>query len=313
MRWPRRWSSWPARGQASPAARTWSSTARSPAAPSCDPAFGPNDVSLADHLRPQHGRCSWCCPQSVGRRPWSSSPGRGAATPSARTWSSAARAPAASSWDPAFGPNDVSLADHLRPQHGRCSWCCPQSVGWSSWLSVAASRIVAMFDDGLSGADLDTVLSALPQLGTEVDDATRIDQIAALERLKSGCAAAQARVTADLDHSRRTADAAVGIPAKQRGAGLGDEIALARREDRKSTRLNFSHVAISYAVFCLKKTREKEIVNLSLDETTATGNPNPMLGRNIKLIATLSYNSGMELQDEDWKAIETMVNALTLA
>src|SRR5207253_5633172 len=27
----------------------------------------------------------------------------------------------------------------------------------------------------------------------------------------------------------------------------------ARREDRKSTRLNSSHVAISYAVFCLKK------------------------------------------------------------
>src|SRR5437870_9615403 len=28
---------------------------------------------------------------------------------------------------------------------------------------------------------------------------------------------------------------------------------LARRRDRKSTRLNSSHVAISYAVFCLKK------------------------------------------------------------
>src|SRR5690625_6146143 len=28
---------------------------------------------------------------------------------------------------------------------------------------------------------------------------------------------------------------------------------LARRKDRKSTRLNSSHVAISYAVFCLKK------------------------------------------------------------
>src|SRR5690625_5566900 len=28
---------------------------------------------------------------------------------------------------------------------------------------------------------------------------------------------------------------------------------LAKREDRKSTRLNSSHVAISYAVFCLKK------------------------------------------------------------
>src|SRR5690625_7934312 len=29
-------------------------------------------------------------------------------------------------------------------------------------------------------------------------------------------------------------------------------------EDRKSTRLNSSHVAISYAVFCLKKKKRKE-------------------------------------------------------
>src|SRR5437870_10071910 len=30
-----------------------------------------------------------------------------------------------------------------------------------------------------------------------------------------------------------------------------------RRRDRKSTRLNSSHVAISYAVFCLKKKKKK--------------------------------------------------------
>src|SRR5690625_6520936 len=29
-------------------------------------------------------------------------------------------------------------------------------------------------------------------------------------------------------------------------------------QDRKSTRLNSSHVAISYAVFCLKKKKEKQ-------------------------------------------------------
>src|SRR5690625_6059546 len=33
--------------------------------------------------------------------------------------------------------------------------------------------------------------------------------------------------------------------------------ALDPREDRKSTRLNSSHVAISYAVFCLKKKKKK--------------------------------------------------------
>src|SRR5690625_5999216 len=34
------------------------------------------------------------------------------------------------------------------------------------------------------------------------------------------------------------------------------------RQDRKSTRLNSSHVAISYAVFCLKKKRRKKFYNL---------------------------------------------------
>src|SRR5256885_9810824 len=33
-------------------------------------------------------------------------------------------------------------------------------------------------------------------------------------------------------------------------------IARSRREDRKSTRLNSSHLVISYAVFCLKKKKQ---------------------------------------------------------
>src|SRR5437660_8887503 len=38
------------------------------------------------------------------------------------------------------------------------------------------------------------------------------------------------------------------------------EVAQARAKlDRKSTRLNSSHVAISYAVFCLKKKKKKNI------------------------------------------------------
>src|SRR5699024_11471529 len=36
-------------------------------------------------------------------------------------------------------------------------------------------------------------------------------------------------------------------------AGAGDELQGIKRGDRKSTRLNSSHVSISYAVFCLKK------------------------------------------------------------
>src|SRR5690606_41197198 len=43
-------------------------------------------------------------------------------------------------------------------------------------------------------------------------------------------------------------------PGQPRGAGL---------EDRKSTRLNSSHVKISYAVFCLKKKRRRVSPNTS--------------------------------------------------
>src|SRR5207253_7851808 len=37
---------------------------------------------------------------------------------------------------------------------------------------------------------------------------------------------------------------------------------LINKQDRKSTRLNSSHVAISYAVFCLKKKKKKIIKKL---------------------------------------------------
>src|SRR6266496_6192583 len=39
--------------------------------------------------------------------------------------------------------------------------------------------------------------------------------------------------------------------------------AAARRRDRKSTRLNSSHVEISYAVFCLKKKKKQNTVSTS--------------------------------------------------
>src|SRR5215510_15193617 len=54
---------------------------------------------------------------------------------------------------------------------------------------------------------------------------------------------------------------AVGAVDRRRSrAGSGDQ----QRQDRKSTRLNSSHVAISYAVFCLKKKKQKnnlQIIN----------------------------------------------------
>ncbi len=66
--------------------------------------------------------------------------------------------------------------------------------------------------------------------GSGADEAGLIDLLTALERLKGGAAAAQARVTATLDSSRCRAEAARDVPARDRCRGLGAEVALARRE-----------------------------------------------------------------------------------
>jgi hypothetical protein len=57
-----------------------------------------------------------------------------------------------------------------------------------------------------------------------------VDQLAALERLKSAAAARQARLAVALDTRPREAEAARGVPAVRRGRGVAGQVALARRE-----------------------------------------------------------------------------------
>src|SRR5690625_6781593 len=49
-----------------------------------------------------------------------------------------------------------------------------------------------------------------------------------------------------------------GTRPRRRARDRRDGARRRRRPDRKSTRLNSSHVAISYAVFCLKKKKPKQ-------------------------------------------------------
>src|SRR5437660_7990725 len=72
------------------------------------------------------------------------------------------------------------------------------------------------------------------------------------------------RSGAALVRSRPRARAPVHDRGAQAGVGLG---AAAPRPDRKSTRLNSSHVAISYAVFCLKKKKKQKEHNMSQQAT----------------------------------------------
>ena len=60
--------------------------------------------------------------------------------------------------------------------------------------------------------------------------AAMIDRIRELEDLKSAAAARQARIAVAFDLLQRRDQAAAGIPAEKLGAGIGAQIALARRE-----------------------------------------------------------------------------------
>src|SRR5256885_8421586 len=52
----------------------------------------------------------------------------------------------------------------------------------------------------------------------------------------------------------------VGLGERQRGEQASFlRFQCEHRQDRKSTRLNSSHLVISYAVFCLKKKKKKQI------------------------------------------------------
>ncbi len=76
-------------------------------------------------------------------------------------------------------------------------------------------------------ADLARILAFLPAPDSA---AALIDEIRDLEDLKSAMAARQARHAVAFDLLQRRDQAAAGVPAEKLGAGIGAQIALARRE-----------------------------------------------------------------------------------
>src|SRR5690625_5844532 len=84
-----------------------------------------------------------------------------------------------------------------------------------------------------------------------LDTFNRYHQQDELVRLKRHEEATIVLVTHDIDEAVYLSDRIIVLSANP--GKVYEEIAIDLPEDRKSTRLNSSHVAISYAVFCLKK------------------------------------------------------------
>ena len=98
----------------------------------------------------------------------------------------------------------------------------------------------------------------LASLGDGLDDCGRIDLIRALEELKSGAAAAQARVSVEFDAAQRAAQAAAGVPAERQGRGIAGQIALARKESphRGGRRLGAARAWVAEMPFTLAALEE---------------------------------------------------------
>ena len=99
-------------------------------------------------------------------------------------------------------------------------------------MSVRACTIERMFESLMVDPD--------------ADESALVERIAELERVKSAAAAGQARAAAALDATRRTAEAAAGVPAAGRGRGVASEIALARRDSpvRGNRHLGFAKALV---------------------------------------------------------------------
>src|SRR5437773_8702376 len=62
--------------------------------------------------------------------------------------------------------------------------------------------------------------------------------------------------------ARQLGALALGVFRRQAGRIIGRQVLRQQqRQDRKSTRLNSSHITISYAVFCLKKKTKKTTIH----------------------------------------------------
>jgi hypothetical protein len=81
----------------------------------------------------------------------------------------------------------------------------------------------------------------------ELPDAERVDFLRAVEELKAAGAAAQAQVTVAFDASQRAAQAAAGVPARRRGRGITEQVALARRcsPDQASTKVGLAKALLT--------------------------------------------------------------------
>ena len=109
--------------------------------------------------------------------------------------------------------------------------------------------------------EIEQFLHALSSVDRQVDDATRIDRIGLLERVKAAASATQATDAVDLDASVREQHSAMGLPKKRHGQGVSVQIALARREspNKGGRLLGFARAVVQEMPHTFARLQEGEL------------------------------------------------------
>ena len=99
---------------------------------------------------------------------------------------------------------------------------CHSAIGrWR--LSVRPYNIERMYDSAVVN-ELAGLVDRLGGLPSAADDAERVDRIAVLERLKAAVYGAQLVEVAEFAASQEAANKAMGIPARQAGRGVSEQV-----------------------------------------------------------------------------------------
>ena len=97
-------------------------------------------------------------------------------------------------------------------------------------MDAITTAVPAQNAESLDGTRIGEVVNVLASVRPASTGPGMIDQLRELEDLKSLAAAKQARITVAFDAEQRREQAAAGVPAKEQGAGVAAQVALARRE-----------------------------------------------------------------------------------
>ncbi|WP_159735605.1 HNH endonuclease [Arthrobacter sp. 9V] len=109
---------------------------------------------------------------------------------------------------------------------------------------IGESRVGAVAADALVPASVPAGLAVAVSAGSVCGDL--IEQLRVLEGMKSAITALQAQISVAFDLAQRAEQADAGVPASERGQGVGAQVALARREspNRGSRLLGFAKALV---------------------------------------------------------------------